>query len=380
MSLNKKIYEISKKFFKDKLTTAFESKKQSEDINSPQNLFAINCVRYLLNDELTFIDPIEKENDFKNFAKFVRLNDFQANGKPLDTGTGTEIANNLIYRLAIKFLKTKNENIEQIESKITLVNKAFSYPDFEGEFLLNVFMDEPETYQCITKQAFYKWHYSTYVNETPIQEKIPQQNFLNLSSLGWTSVDVPLLTSKLEKKTVNPVFYVSQNGSPYNTGFPIVCAVFDVGGIKGIDQFLASDRFNEIEMSLEEQVSNIFNREKNGLNSFTRVKKITHKNLLTIAAQDVVYEASISKAGKPLVRFCLAYDYQELVFLKPKEKTKQSFYGKVKFALSQNKNAVISFKSTQNVDTISIINSQVEHLSKSLTLRNDAVQMGPALS
>ena len=90
MSLNKKIYEISKKFFKDKLTTAFESKKQSEDINSPQNLFAINCVRYLLNDELTFIDPIEKENDFKNFAKFVRLNDFQANGKPLIV-TGKQI-------------------------------------------------------------------------------------------------------------------------------------------------------------------------------------------------------------------------------------------------------------------------------------------------
>ena len=184
MSLNKQIYKISKKFFDTKRTTAFTSTGQSKDINTEQNLFAINCVRYLLNDELAFIDPTEKEADFKNFVKFLRLNDFQASGKGLDTGTGFEVANNLIYRLAIKFLKTKNENLEEVGSKITLVNKAFSYPDFEGEFLLNVFLDEPETYQCITKQAFYKWHYSTYVENTPLSDKIPAQNFLDLSSLG----------------------------------------------------------------------------------------------------------------------------------------------------------------------------------------------------
>ena len=377
MSLNKEIYKISKDFFKQKLTTAFDSTGQSQNINDDQNLFAINCVRYLLNDELTFIDPIEKEADFKNFAKFLRLNDFQANGKPLNTGTGFEIANNLIYRLAIKFLKTKNENLEEIESKITLVNKAFSYPDFEGEFLLNVFMDEPETYQCITKQAFYKWHYSTYVDTTPVQQKIPQESFLNFSSLGWTNVEVPLLTSRSKTAPVNSVFYVSQNGSPYNTGFPIVCAVFEVGGIKSLDQFLASDRFGEIEKGLEDQVSNIFNREKADLDALTRVEKITHKTLLT--NKNVVFEASTTKAGKPLVRFCLAYDYQKLVLLKSKGGTKQSFYGKVKLALSQNKSSVISFKSTQNLDTISIINSQVQQLSNSLTKRNEAVQKGPAL-
>ena len=109
MSLSKNIYTTSKDFFKQKLTTAFDSTGQSQNINDDQNLFAINCVRYLLADELTFIDPIQKEADFKNFAKFLRLNDFEANGKNLDTGTGREIANNLIYRLAIQFLKTKND-------------------------------------------------------------------------------------------------------------------------------------------------------------------------------------------------------------------------------------------------------------------------------
>lgn len=377
MSLNKQIYKISKKFFDTKRTTAFTSTGQSKDINTEQNLFAINCVRYLLNDELAFIDPTEKEADFKNFVKFLRLNDFQASGKGLDTGTGFEVANNLIYRLAIKFLKTKNENLEEIGSKITLVNKAFSYPDFEGEFLLNVFLDEPETYQCITKQAFYKWHYSTYVENTPLSDKIPAQNFLDLSSLGWTKVPVPLLTSREENNPVNSIFYISQNGSPYNTGFPVLCAVFEVGGIKGIDEFLNSKRFNEIEKKLEEQISNTFNRQKDNLNTLTRVEKITHKTNLT--NKDIVYEASTTKAGKPLLRFCLAYDYQRLVLLQQKAGTKQSFYGKIKTALAEKKNAVVSFKSTTNLDTIAVINSQVERLSNSLTLRDAAVQQGPAL-
>mgnify|MGYP003144544023 FL=1 len=377
MSLSKNIYTTSKDFFKQKLTTAFDSTGQSQNINDDQNLFAINCVRYLLADELTFIDPIQKEADFKNFAKFLRLNDFEANGKNLDTGTGREIANNLIYRLAIQFLKTKNENLQEIESKITLVNRAFDYPDFEGEFLLNVFLDEPETYQCITKQAFYKWHYSTYVNDTPLQEKLPQQNFLDFSSLGWTNVDVPLLTPKAQKKKVNTTFYISQDGSPYNTGYPIVCAVFEVGGIKGIDQFLSSDRFSEIENRLEEQVSNLFNRQKVDLNTLTRVEKISHKTLLT--NKDVVYEAKTTKAGKPLLRFCVAYDYQKLVMLKSKGGTKQSFYGKLKLALSQTKSLVATFKSTNVLDTAQVINLQTSQLSESLNKRQQAVQNGPAV-
>ena len=81
MSLNKEIYKISKDFFKQKLTTAFDSTGQSQNINDDQNLFAINCVRYLLNDELTFIDPIEKEADFKNFAKFLKSASFWIGSK-----------------------------------------------------------------------------------------------------------------------------------------------------------------------------------------------------------------------------------------------------------------------------------------------------------
>ena len=378
MSLNKEIYKISKDFFKQKLTAAFASTGQSNDINSDQNLFAINCVRYLLNDQLTFLDPIQKEADFKNFAKVLRLNDFQANGKSLDVGTGLETANNLIYRLAIKFLKTKfNVNLEEIESKITVINKAFSFPDFEGDFLLNVFLDEPETYECITKQAFYKWHYSTYVDNTPVQDKLPRENFLNFSTLGWTSVDVPLLTSKSKNRPVNSTFYVSQNGSPYNTGFPIVCAVFEIGGVKGIDQFLNSNRFKEVEEKIETQLSNIFNRQKTNLNKLTRVEKVTHKGLLL--NKDVVYEAKVTKAGKPLLRFCIAYDYQRLVLLNSKGGTKQSSYAALKIALKDFKDTIISFKSTENLDTVSIINSQVRQLSESLTIRDNAVQNGPAL-
>ena len=72
MSLDKNIYSISKKFFENNKTNAFISTGQSQDVNSNQNLFAINCVRYLLNDQGSFLDPIEKQADFKNYVKFLR--------------------------------------------------------------------------------------------------------------------------------------------------------------------------------------------------------------------------------------------------------------------------------------------------------------------
>jgi hypothetical protein len=374
MSLDKNIYSISKKFFENNKTNAFISTGQSQDVNSDQNLFAINCVRYLLNDQGSFLDPIEKQADFKNYVKFLRLNDFEATGKSLDTGTGLQIANNLIYRLAIKFLQSKNVNLQEIQSKINVVNAAFSYPDFEGEFLLNVFLDDPDTYECITKQAFYKWHYSTFVDNTPLVNKIPQENALDFSSKGWTSVNVPLLTEKGNNSAVNPVFYVSRNGSPYNTGFPIVSAVFEVGGVKSIDQFISSSRFTQIQTEVERRVSSIFNR--GGVES-ARVEKLTHKPLL--ANKNVVFQAKVTKAGKSLVRFCLGYDYEKLVFLNPKAGVKQSFYGTLKLGLNELQESVVSFKSTENIQTSDLINLRVQQLTDALSKRNDSVQSGPAL-
>tara|TARA_R110002020_G_scaffold14313_6_gene50844 strand:- start:17851 stop:22047 length:4197 start_codon:yes stop_codon:yes gene_type:complete len=375
MKFNKELYKVAKEFFEATLNpTVFKSKGQSTDINSAQNLFAINCARVLINNKSAFLDPIDKKGDFQNFARSLRLNDFVASGKDLDAGYGNGSSNNLVYRLAIEFLNKQKVDLSKINSKLSVIKKAFEDPEFEAEFLANDFLDDPNTYECITKQAFYKWHYDLFVSETPQEEKIPQQNPLDGSTLGWTNLEIDNLTSRSVGSPVNTKFFISQSGAPFNTGFPILCTVFEVGGIKNFADFLKSKRFKEIETEIQEQVSTLFNR---GAHILTRVEKITHKNL--IENRDIVIDVQASKGGSTLIKFCIAYDYAALVMQPVGPPLDRSLFGKIKLGISNKAPLVKTFKSTSELSTDQLITEQFMNTSLVLNKKDAAVQQGPAL-
>lgn len=375
MKFNKELYKVAKEFFEATLNpTVFKSKGQSTDINSAQNLFAINCARVLIDDKSAFLDPIDKKGDFQNFARSLRLNDFVASGKDLDAGYGNGSSNNLVYRLAIEFLSKQKVDLSKINSKLAVIKKAFENPEFEATFLANDFLDDPNTYECVTKQAFYKWHYDLFVSETPQEEKIPQQNPLDGSTLGWTNLEIDNLTSRTIGESVNTKFFISQSGAPFNTGFPILCAVFEIGGIKGFADFLKSERYKEIENKIQEQVSTLFNR---GAHILTRVEKITHKNLLE--NRDIVIDVQASKGGSTLIKFCIAYDYAALVMQPVGPPLDRSLFGKIKLGISNKAPLVKTFKSTSDSSTDQLITEQIMNTSLVLAHKDAAVQQGPAL-
>ena len=221
MALTKEIYTKAKEYFKkfavsesQEFTTAnlgdsvFLSTGKSSDVNTDQNLFAIACARYLTNDKAAYTDPEDQKEDFQKFAQSLRLNDFKSSNKQIDVGVGIGTSNNLLYKLAVDFLTQSGQDISNIKAKLSVINKAFEDPAFEGEYLRSNVLDDDNTFECITKQAFYKWHYSTYISNTALEQTIRQENAVDFSINGWDHLIVDNLTSKEEGHEINPSFFV----------------------------------------------------------------------------------------------------------------------------------------------------------------------------
>ena len=286
MSLSRKIYTRAKTHFKNNLDQAlvktlklpgdpFVSNGNKADINNLENSFAIVSARYLINDTVAMTDPDDNKEDYQNFVKALRLNDFRSSNKAIDVGTGIGSSNNLLYRLALKFLKDKGQNISNLKAKLSIINAAFADPEFESEFLRERFLTDQETFECVTKQAFYKWHYSTYIANTSLEDRVRQENAVDKSISGWDKLVINNLTSK------------SLNGQNF------------------VNHFVNSERMSQIKEKIYEDISALFDRDlfKSVLPS--RVKKITHNGKTNI---DIVEDVKVSKGGKSIVRFCVAFD------------------------------------------------------------------------
>lgn len=375
MALTKDIYTKAKQYFQKDFLNSFNPEKPLFKVNSDENLYAIACSRYLTGDKTAYYDPEEQKQDYENFVKTLRLNDFKASGKQIDVGVGFGSSNNLLYKLAVKFLQEeKGEDLSKIKAKLTVINKAYEYPDFEGSFLRNsILASDLDTFECVTKQTFYKWHYSTYVANTALEDKIRQENAVDFSSLGWDSVKVQDLTSRAMGADVNASYFISRSGSPFNLGYPVFCAVFEVGGISNLEEFDSSNRLTEIETKIEEQVSSLFNRVDA---SNARVTKFTHYQLSTKNAA-IVRDISVSKGGKSLIRFCIAYDYAKLVLTTQNGPQLSDFLSNAKQELIKQKNFILTFNSTTTQQTNAVIRQQAGKIASILRKKNQSVLNGP---
>jgi len=386
MALTKEIYTKAKEYFKkfavsesQEFTTAnlgdsvFSSVGKSSDVNTEQNLFAIACARYLTNDKTAYTDPEDQKEDFQKFAQSLRLNDFKSSNKQIDVGVGIGTSNNLLYKLAVDFLTQSGKDISNIKAKLSVINKAFEYPAFEDEYLRSNVLDDDNTFECITKQAFYKWHYSTYISNTALEQTIRQENAVDFSINGWDHLIVDNLTSKDKYGEINPSFFVSTSGAPFNTGFPVFCAVFEVGGISNLSDFRSSDRMEKIELSIAASVGSLFNR-KNA--AMAQINKYVHNSNKPIKfAEDV----RLSKGGKSLVRFCIAYDYSLLILLEREDPTTYSNIGAVKQVLQELNPQILNFNPVANKATDIIIEEQINKLSSVISSKQATIETAPPL-
>ena len=103
MALTKDIYTKAKQYFQKDLLSSFNPEKPLFKVNSDENLYAIACSRYLTGDKTAYYDPEEQKQDYENFVKTLRFNDYKAYGKQIDVGVGFGSSNNLLYKLAVKF-------------------------------------------------------------------------------------------------------------------------------------------------------------------------------------------------------------------------------------------------------------------------------------
>lgn len=375
MALTKEIYIRAKQHFKKFATekpTLWAAGK-SEGINTDQNLFAIACARYLTNDKTAYTDPEDQKEDFQKFAQSLRLNDFKSSNKQIDVGVGIGTSNNLLYKLAVDFLTQSGKDISNIKAKLSVINKAFEYPAFEDEYLRSNVLDDDNTFECITKQAFYKWHYSTYISNTALEQTIRQENAVDFSINGWDHLIVDNLTSKDKYGEINPSFFVSTSGAPFNTGFPVFCAVFEVGGISNLSDFRSSDRMEKIELSIAASVGSLFNR-KNA--AMAQINKYVHNSNKPIKfAEDV----RLSKGGKSLVRFCIAYDYSLLILLEREDPTTYSNIGAVKQVLQELNPQILNFNPVANKATDIIIEEQINKLSSVISSKQATIETAPPL-
>jgi|TARA_R110002020_G_scaffold273414_2_gene488567 hypothetical protein len=378
MALTKEIYTRAKTYF-EKFATAnlgdsvFLSAGKSTNVNTDENLFAIACARYLTNDKTAYTDPIKQKEDFQKFAQFLRLNDFKSSSKQIDVGVGIGSSNNLLYKLAVEYLAKSGQDPTKLKAKLSVINKAFADPAFESQFLQSNILDDTNTFECITKQAFYKWHYSTYIEGTALEDRIRRENPIDLSASGWNKMIINDLTSKDLNSPVNCNFFISTNGAPFNTGFPVLCSVFEVGGIKDLSEFVNSERMQQVKDEIFDKVGNLFNRENAGSSN---TNKYTH---LTNAPINIVEDVKISKGGKSIVRFCLAFDYSFLVLLPKKKPIGLEELGDIKLALT-NLNAInINFNPVATKPTDIVIQEQIERISSILLSKQGEFDLSPPL-
>lgn len=357
MGLPKEIYEFSKEYVlknigEQKLFSSKESLDQDLQnlpLEFDDNQFAITCLRLLTFDNT---DPIDNKDRFEQLALATRTNSFKQvlGDSSIDLGTGKGNSNNLLYKLATDFLNDKD-----IETKATVIQTALANPDFQSS-LRTLNLIDKRTYESITRQAFFNWHYGEYVANKGIEKRFGGKNQFAQSLLDIQKIDV---TNK-EKQ-----IRISIDGSPFNAGFPVVCVIFETDEITDI---------NGIVQQAGDFAFPLFGRPKAENYSPYLVKVFTHKK------KEEEFNEILSITTESGTKVCVGFDYSSLITFKKAKEIDLGDIQKLEVELGESSDVRIkTFTATNEQTTDRVIKKQIEDLTIKLFEKNEAVQNGPAL-
>jgi len=363
MGLPKDIYKQAKDFFKkeiDSVNKPFEDYGQilgsnENKIDDPVNYFAITCLRLLTLDNT---DPIDNPDKFSQLALATRTNSFNQviGNSSIDIGTGKGNSNNLLYKLASDFLKDA-----KIETKSSVIQTASANPAFQ-ELLKSVSISDKRTYEAITRQAFFNWHYGEYVSGKTIERQFGGNQFRQ------TLLDLQKINVSSGEKQVR----ISIDGSPFNAGYPVVCVVFEADLVFEADQIINQQDIIE---EAGKFVFPLFGRIIPESYDDYLVKVFTHKK-----EEKDHSKLSFIKTENGSYKVCVGFDYANLITL---QKAKEIDLGEIQnfeVKLGESKNVRIkTFMAINGQSTDSVIRKQIEDTTIKLMEKNDAVQNGPAL-
>ena len=362
MGLPENIYKTAKSFFEKYIKEVdhpfddFGFKlgdTKNEGVDSQRNLFAITCLRMLTADNT---DPIDNPEKFSQLALATRTNSFQQVlvNSSKDLGTGKGNSNNLLYKLATDFLKD-----ESLETKAAVIQTALANSDFQSNLKILNLTDE-RTYETITKQAFFNWHYGDFIAGRTIEKRFGGKNQFAQSLLDIQKIDV---TNK-EKQ-----IRISIDGSPFNAGFPVVCVIFEVDKITDIDGIIkqAGDfAFPLFGRKISQDYGND--------SDLYLVKVFTHKK-----AENDFNKISSILTESGTYKVCVGFDYANLI---TRQEVKTVELGDIQTLESKLKGDSVrikTFSATNEQTTDQVINSTLTDLSLKIINNNEAVQNGPAL-
>ncbi len=380
-NFDSKIYKIAKEYVRSKATAnpselnfIFEAENEFEA--KQENDFALACLRLICKDTRAFIDPTKNSNEFSQMIKDLKLNELGG----IDLGFGQGTSNNLLYRLANRHYSLKDK--KTYSSKDKLLKFALN----DDKFLKTLAKDrlnDRETYEVLTKQAFFNWHYKTFIQDLEYDKVIKKANPGDGSSNGWTSFR--------EKEG----FYISPTGAPFNTGTPVICCVIqekidnlkkirtDVNSNKDIKDTYLSKAFDKMLAAFgKKSWTNLGEVDRSKL----KVKVIDHTKGIPPVAEfnDFVFEIVDMKQG--IVKFCFGLDYAVLNTLEsislPAKNYKnlsdiKTFVGK---ELNDKSPLVIqTFSATEEQETTRLFLDKINKASNILKEKDGTIQSGPAL-
>jgi len=363
MGLPEEIYEFSKEYVsnnigKQKLFSSKESLNQNLPLLDFNNQFAITCLRMLTADNT---DPIDNPNEFEQLALNTRKNSFKEvlGNSSKDLGIGKGNSNNLLYKLATDFLKDKSKSIE---TKEAVIKAALADSDFQSS-LKTLNLTDKRTYESITRQAFFNWHYGKYVANKGIAKRFGGKNQFVQSLLDIQKIDV---TNK-EKQ-----IRISIDGSPFNAGFPVVCVIFEIDEITGLDSLTEQDK---IVKQAGDFAFPLFGRPTTEDYLPYLVKVFTHKK-----EESLFNKISLVITETGAYKVCVGFDYASLITFQEVKQIDLSNIQDLELKLGESSDVRIkTFTATNEQTTDQVINSTLTDLSLKIINNNEAVQNGPAL-
>jgi len=216
------LYKNSKKWFQEQINAANDPLVLPNVKGwGPEVTFFTACLRGVLKFGQDSAD-LDKGGGFKHPTTLQAIR--------LDKRKEVKTNQNILYRMALEYDSFLNFSSggEKLETKSDFVNAAtgkFHPPiledfiklidDYQKPFESNVLSSsliDKITYECMTKQAFYRWHKMNFVDNTALKDIIKEGS-------DWSKVDVK----------DGPKFFIAPDGGPFNSGFPTICVIMDTG-------------------------------------------------------------------------------------------------------------------------------------------------------
>ena len=366
------LYKNSKKWFIDQINANKDPfvlpnvKGWGDEVT-----FFTACLRGALKVEKNEAD-LDKSGMFKPDSALTAIR--------LDTKQEIKTNKNILYRLALKYkdftdfsyksgaqtksLTTKSDFIRAATSpaKIdaSLIEKKEGFEKFEI-FTPSI---DAVTYECVTKQAFYRWHKKNFIDNTALKKTIKEKDWADKSVLGWTKVDV----------SNGPKFFIDPDGGPFNSGFPTICVIMEQGyPATGNDSMKAIfDKQAEILKSTSDLIGNAFGRVLDKPDSFL-VYPFNRDNATSPKSIPFIVQPSL-RPNVNKAKICVGFDYTKLVLNAQAPSSEVAKLDAVKVGLNYfmngpaegQKGVSVSFTTDDKFDAFDRISDAVDDTKKIL--------------